>query len=315
MPTITQFEYLLAVEQTKSFSRAAKLCHVSQPSLSAQVQKVEEELDIIIFDRSKKPTKTTKAGEKLIQQAKKVLVEYKKVFDLQNDSGVLRGDFHLAVIPSLAPYILPFFVQSFSKKYPEVNLSISEMKTEMIVEALVDDKIDGSLLVTPLKDDQIIERVLFYEKFFVFTSENNDLYKKKSVVEADLNSKSVWLLEEGHCFRDQVIKVCSAGKRKNVLENIKFNSGSLETLINLIRSGQGFTLLPELATLHLSQEEKDRSLRKFRKPIPTREVSFVHSRSFLKQDIIDALQGEIVSNLPKSIRSLKKEQISIVEMQ
>ena len=314
MPTLTQFEYLLAVDETKSFSRAAKKRNVSQPSLSAQVQKVEEELDIIIFDRSKKPIITTKKGQLVIDQAKNTIREYKKIFDIKNDSGKIKGEFHLAVIPSLAPYVVPLFIKNFSKNYPDVKLYINEYKTDDIIEALYDDAIDAGLLVTPLNDDKIIERSLFFERFFLYTSKNHKLSEKKIITDMDLDASSVWLLEEGHCFRDQVIKVCSVDRRKNVLDNIKFASGSLETLINLIRQGDGYTLLPELATLCLPEQEKKDNLRKFKQPIPTREVSLVHSRSFLKQDIIEALQKEIIGNLPKGIKSLKREQISVIDI-
>lgn len=314
MPSLTQFEYLLAVDELKSFSRAAKKCNVSQPSLSSQVQKAEDELGMIIFDRSKKPIITTEKGKRVISQARNVIREYRKVLDITNDKDTLFGDFNLAVIPSLAPYVVPLFVKSFSKKYPEVKLSISEYKTDTIIEALYDDRIDAGLLVTPLQDDKIIERSLFYERFYVYASKNHELAGKHRIDDSDLDSCSVWLLEEGHCFRDQVIKVCSMGRRKNVLNNIRFASGSLETLVNLIRQGDGYTLLPELATLNLPEHEKEEHLREFFAPVPTREVSLVHSRSFLKQDIIEALQAEIIMNLPKCIKSLKRDGISIINI-
>lgn len=168
MPTLTQLEYLIAVDETKNFSRAAKKCNVSQPSLSSQIQKAEEELDIIVFDRSKKPIITTQKGKKLIEQSRKTLREYKRIFDIKNDSGRLSGEFHLAVIPSLASYVIPLFITSFSKKYPDVKLSISEYKTETILDCLYSDSIDAGLMVTPLYDDTIIERTLFYESFMVF---------------------------------------------------------------------------------------------------------------------------------------------------
>lgn len=314
MPTLTQLEYIIAVDEAKNFSRAAKEMHVSQPSLSAQVQKVEAELDIIIFDRSQKPIITTEQGKQVIEQAKKTLREHRKIFDIRNDSGELSGDFHLAVIPSLAAYTLPLFVESFADKYPKVNLKISEYKTWDMVKGLYDDQVDAGLLVTPLYDDKIIERVLFYERFFVFASKNHELYKRKYIEEKDLDTKSVWLLEEGHCFRDQVIKVCSLSRNKNVHENISFESGNLETLINLIRRGRGYTLLPELATMNLPKEELENNIIKFKKPVPTREVSLVHSRTFLKQDIIDALEKEIILNLPRNIKSLKRDQLDIIDI-
>lgn len=314
MPTLNQFEYILAVDENKSFVRAAKKCAVSQPSLSAQVQKAEEELDIVIFDRSKKPIITTQKGLQVVAQARQLLKEYRRILDIKNDTGRLSGEFHLGVIPSLAPYVIPLFVKSFSEQYSDVKLKITEAKTENIVEALYDDVFDGGLLVTPLNDDKIIERSLFFEQFLVYTSKNHELSRKRIITDTDLDAQTVWLLEEGHCFRDQVIRVCSVGRRKNVLENITFASGSLETLINLIRQGDGYTLLPELATQHLPEIEKKENLRKFKKPVPTREVSLVHSRSFLKQEIIDALQETIIDNLPKNIRSLKRDGVSVVDI-
>ncbi len=314
MPTITQLEYILAVNETKNFSRAAKSCHVSQPSLSAQIQKVEDELDIILFDRSKKPIITTAKGLDVVDQAKAIIKEHKKIFDIKNDSGELKGDLHIAIIPSLAPYLIPLFIKSFSQNHPKVNLKISEYKTEDILSSLYDDSIDAALLVTPLYDDRVIERSLFFEQFLVYTSTKHSLAKKKSVTQKDLDTKSAWLLEEGHCFREQVLKVCSLKKKNRVLKNVNFSSGSLETLINLIRQGSGYTLLPELATSHLPKDEREKQLKKFRKPIPTREVSLVHSRSFLKQDIIDALQETIISSLPKNIKSLKRTNIEVIDI-
>lgn len=314
MPTLTQLEYIIAVDKFKNFSKAARNKNVSQPSLSSQIQKVEDELDFVIFDRSKKPIVTTQKGLDLIEQGKKVLIEHRKIFDIRNEEEILAGDFHLAVIPSLSPYVIPLFVESFANKYPQVNLTISEYKTEDIISLLYEDAIDCGLLVTPLYDDKIVERVLFHEKFVVFASNNHELSKRKIVTEKDLDACSVWLLEEGHCFRDQVIKVCSLNKRRNVLSSVNFASGSLETLINLIRNGNGYTLLPELAIKGLPEKEQASNVVKFKKPIPTREVSLVNSRSFLKQDIIEAIEQEIVMNLPKSIRSLKRDSIKIIDI-
>jgi LysR family hydrogen peroxide-inducible transcriptional activator len=314
MASFTQLEYVLAVDRLKNFSRAAKECNVSQPSLSAQIQKVEDQLGIVIFDRSKKPVLTTLKGAEVIAQAKIVLREYQKILDVKNDDGVLKGKFHLGVIPSLSSYILPLFIESFSKKYSEVELIISEYKTEDIVKGLYDDNLDAGLLVTPLYDNKLVERTLFYERFLAFTSKNHPLNLKKILTEKDMDPESIWLLEEGHCFRNQVIKICSLDKKNNVLENVKFASGNLETLINLIRKGAGYTLLPELATLNLHQSEIKNNLKSFKNPVPTREVSLVHSRSFLKQDIIEALEENIISNLPLNIKSLKRRNVEIVNI-
>lgn len=314
MPSITQLEYIVSVSKHKHFGRAAKECNVSQPSLSAQIQKAEEELDTVLFDRSKKPVMTTQTGQLIINQALQVLKEHKRIFDLSAETDELSGDFHLGVIPTLAPYTLPLFIEAFAKKYPKVNIQISEHKTEDIITKLYDDEIDCGLLVTPLYDDRLIERSLFFEPFYVFSSDNHEFKNRKIIKDTDLDASSVWLLDEGHCFRDQVIKVCSLKDSNQVLKNVKFSSGNLETLINLIRRGEGYTLLPHLATLNLNSKERDKNLKKFSSPVPTREVSLVHSRSFLKQRIIDALEEEIVAHTPKDLKSFKRKNINIVDI-
>ena len=313
MPTLTQLEYILAVHKLKHFGRAARACHVSQPSLSAQVQKVEEELDTILFDRSKKPILTTKKGEQVVAQAKIVLSEHRKLFGLKIADGEISGEFNLGVIPTLSPYLIPIFIEKFSKTYPKVNLKINENKTEEIIELLNEDKLDGALLITPLGDEKIHEKVLFYEPFYAFVSDNHPYFKKKFIDDNKLDKESIWLLNEGHCFRDQVIKICSSSS-SNVLKNVAFESGNLETIKNLVRKGSGYTLIPYLATLDLENREKENNLKRFHKPVPTREVSLIHSRSFLKKDILDALFKTIQSSLPKELKQIKTGSYDVVDL-
>lgn len=314
MPTITQLQYILAVHKTKHFGRAAEDCFVSQPSLSAQIQKVEDELGFIIFDRSKKPILVTEKGKRVIEQSKKIVMEYKILLDVNQNQTEISGEFQLGIIPTLASYVLPLFIENFSQKYPKVKLTINEYKTQDMIRALHDDTLDAGLLVTPLKDDHLIERILFYEPFFLFASQNHALSKKKRVTEKDLDTESIWLLEEGHCFREQVLKLCSMKNKCQVLQNIKFASGNLETLINLIRKGRGYTLLPYLATAQLQEKEKKEMLKPFHNQIPTREVSLVYSRSFFKQEIIDSLEQEIIRGLPKEISSRKNNTFEIIDI-
>lgn len=314
MPSLSQLEYILAVAKHKHFGRAAKSCFVSQPSLSAQVQKAEDELDIIIFDRSKSPIKITQLGQEVIEQAKKIISEHKKLLDIHAKSTELNGSFHLGVIPTLSPYILPLFIKSFSNNYPKVELTISEYKTQDIIEKLYDDQIDGGLLVTPLYDNKIIERSLFYEPFYAFMSSNHPLINKKTVSETQLQDYPIWLLDEGHCFREQVIKVCAFKNKHEVLSNVHFDSGNLETLKNLIRNGDGYTLIPHLASLDLSEQEKKHQLKKFKAPVPTREISLVHSRTFLKEHIINAMINSIVNSIPNELSSLKKNNIERIDI-
>lgn len=313
MPTITQLQYIVAVDRFRHFGKAAQACHVAQPSLSAQIQKLEELLDIVIFDRSKKPILVTDVGRDILDQAQLILTQHRKLYDLANNSySEPRGNFHLAVIPTLAPYIIPIFLKQFAQRFPRLNLKINEYKTEDIIAKLQDDEIDAGLLVTPLEEEDVIERHLFLEPFYVYLSEDHPLAGRKFVAEGDLDASNLWLLEEGHCFRDQVIKVCSRNRPQNILPNVEFAGGNFETLKHLIQQNSGYTLLPQLAVKRLSEDEAHRHIRRFRKPVPTREVSLVHSRSFLKENAIAALESVILDCLPKDVRSLKRQDAEII---
>ena len=315
MPTIDQLRYILAVAEHRHFGKASKACRVSQPSLSAQIQKVEEVLGVVLFDRSKKPILTTQPGQAVIDQAKIVLREHQKLQAVADqDSFHPRGDFHLGVIPTLAPYVVPQFVGEFSKNYADVHLKITEYKTDEIIGRLVDDKLDAGLLVTPLRDHRLIERHLFFETFFVYVSKGHPLFDRTWIDEKSLSYDGLWLLEEGHCFRKQVLQVCSRDRSPKVFPNVDFESGNLETLIKLVNQNRGYTLLPKLATKDFSKAEQKKHIRSFHKPIPTREVSLVYSRSFLKENILDALEETIVDTLPQDIHSLKKKNLTIIDV-
>lgn len=315
MPTITQLEYALAVHREKHFGRAAEACHVSQPSLSTQIQKLEEELGVIIFDRSKKKIITTELGLAMIDQIQRVINEHKKLKEVANQiTGEPRGVFKLAVIPTLSPYVIPLFVQQFSQNYPHVELIITENKTEDIIRLLTEDQIDAGLLVTPLQEETLIERHLFFEPFYVYVGEGHRFSNKKYVLDQELDESTLWLLEEGHCFRDQVLKICSLGRSAHVLPNVQFSSGNLETLKNLIKKSSGYTLLPQLAVEGLPEDERAHYVKKFKKPVPTREVSLVHSRSFVKETTINALEQTIIELLPKNLKSLKRGDLEVVDI-
>lgn len=312
--TITQLEYILAVEKFRHFGKAAKACNVTQPTLSMQLQKAEEELGVVVFDRSKNPIMTTDEGAKIITQARLVIREYRKIFSIIDASkDEVRGDFKLGVIPTLAPYVIPLFAGDFVNKYPNVNLIIEEFKTEEIIELLNVDDLDAGLLVTPLVGETFIERVLFHEPFSVFASTDHPLLKKQKIKDKDLDTSDVWLLNEGHCFRQQVLNLCKLSKDTGIHDNLKFESGNLETLKNMVLHSNGYTLLPELAVLNLSTEDKTH-VRQFVNPMPTREVSLVHNRIFLKERIITALEESIIEHLPESLVSLKKKNIEIISI-
>ena len=313
--TLTQLEYVLAVNRYRHFGNAAKACFVTQPTLSMQVQKLEDELGIILFDRSKSPILPTSEGELIIEQAKTVVREQKRIFDLvQRAKDELAGDFRLAVIPTLSTYILPLFLKSFVGKYPNVNLIIDECKTDEIVAQLAADEIDAGLLVTPLRDASLIERVLYYEPFYLFVAPDHPLARKKKISQDDLKLEEIWLLNKGNCFRDQVLSICSEGKDKDEIRgNIRFESGNLETLKNMVLNSSGYTILPHLAVGQLSPETR-KLIREFRPPVPTREVSIVYARRVLRERVIDALQEEILTALPGELRALDRRDMEVIEI-
>lgn len=310
--TLTQLEYILAVDKFRHFGKAAKHCNITQPTLSMQLQKAEEEIGVIIFDRSKNPILPTLEGERVISQARIVVKEYNKIFDIiDQDKKDLHGNFKLGVIPTLAPYLIPLFVGEFSKKYPHVNLTIEEYKTEEIVKLLEQDELDAGLLVTPLNEPNIIERVLFKEAFYIFTSKNHEYFKKSKIKMSEITSDDLWLLNEGHCFRNQVLNICGIKDKSRPFSNIKFESGNLETLKNMVLSNNGYTLFPELAVINLSKDQSQ-YVREFQGTIPMREVSIVHNRIFLKEKIINALEEVIIDNLPNELDSHKKKNMEII---
>lgn len=315
MSTLTQLEYLLAVDHERHFGKAAKACHVSQPSLSAQIQKLESELGLIIFDRSKKPILVTETGRALIEQARLILHEHKKLQAIADaESLEPNGNFELAVIPTLAAYVIPKFIGDFCEAYPGVDLVVHEHKTDDIIRLLNNDELDAGLLVTPLKDDSLIERHLYYEAFYCYLNPGHPLQEKEIILESDLDCGDLWLLSEGHCFRNQVLKICAAGGNQCVYPNIRFESGHLDTLIKLVNANSGFTLLPQMAVDELSSTQVETHIKAFAPPIPTREVSLVYTRSFLKENIISALEKCIIENLPGHIKSLKRKQVQVVDI-
>ena len=299
--TITQLEYIVAVDTHRHFADAARQCFITQPTLSMQIQKLEEHLGSKIFDRSKQPVIPTEIGEEIIQQARIILSEVKKIDQLISDKkGVLQGELKIGIIPTLAPYLLPLFLQPFLKKYPGVTIKVKEMTTDIVVEKLKAGRIDAGLLVTPLQESSIKEYPLFYEELVAYVSKKNAAYKKTYVLADDIDLKELWLLEEGHCFRSQIINLCELKKQTKEQSNFEYEAGSVETLRKMVELNNGVTILPELATLDFSARQLN-MIRHFKSPAPVREVSLVTHRDFLKKKLIDALKQEIIAILPPKL--------------
>lgn len=302
--TLTQLSYIVAVSKTRNFGLAAKACYVSQPTLSMQIRKLEDDLGVILFDRSKKPVQPTAVGQKIIEQAQRALQEAERIGELiKEEKGEIGGEFKLGIIPTLAPYLLPLFLQDFTRRYAKVQLVIEELQTRQIIAKLGEDSLDAGVLATPLNSKGILERPLFYEPFVAYLTAGHPLSKRKRIQEKDLSPQDIWLLNEGHCFRDQAIQLCKKLKSKETKpKNLTFESGNLETLKRLVDNNFGYTLLPYLAILGMPPREREERIRPFKSPAPTREVSLVYSRSFLKRSVIEALAQSIAAALPKALK-------------
>ena len=309
--TLVQLEYLLAVDTFRHFATAAEHCFVTQPTLSMQLQKLEEELGVQVFDRSRVPVRPTEIGREIIAQARIVLAESKKIQEIvQDQKQELSGELRIGIIPTLAPYLMPLFITSFLEKYPDVRVIVQELLTDQIVEKLNHELLDVGLLVTPLENKSIKEQPLFYEAFMAYIHPAHKLSKQQAVDPAQLHLEDLWVLNEGHCFRSQVLNICNTGGKSNTAGSGHFDykSGSLETLKRIVETQHGLTLLPELSVLEMSDDKKQ-LVRPFQEPQPLREVSMVVHRSFLKKKLIQALQEEILKGIPEHIRSRMKERV------
>lgn len=307
--TITQLEYIISVDTHRNFSLAAAQCFVTQPTLSMQIQKLEEELGIKIFDRSKQPVIPTEPGEEIIKQARVIIHEVKMMHQHVKDrQGLVEGELKIGIIPTLAPYLLPLFLQSFLNKYPDIKIRVKEMTTELLVEKLKTGRIDAGLLVTPLQDNSIIEYPLFYEELVAYVSKSNAAFKKNYVLADDIDLKELWLLEEGHCFRSQIISLCELKKQSNVQSHFEYEAGSVETLRKMVEMNKGITILPELATMDFSVKQQN-MIRHFKSPAPVREVSLVTHRNYVKKKLVDVLKAEVLNSLPKKITLNKNSNV------
>ena len=300
--TLTQLEYLVAVDTYRSFAKAAKHCFVTQPTLSMQIKKVEEELSVLLFDRSKKPVVTTEMGIQVTNQARIILQEAGRIPEIiQNQKDEIKGELHIGIIPTLSPYLLPLFITKFIEKYPEVTLVVEEILSSEIIDKLKNDRLDVGVLVTPLNDRSIIELPIFYEKFFIYMSSKHPLFNQKQIDLKELDVSDMWLLQEGHCFRSQTLNIC--GEKKNGNTRLRFESGSLETLKRIVEKQFGFTFLPELATVDM-ESSSAKYVKSFQKPEPMREVSLITHRSFIKKRLISLLLQEIKTHIPSYLLDL-----------
>jgi len=307
--TIQQLEYIIAVANEGSFSRAATKCFVTQPTLSMQIHKLEIELGVIIFDRSKNPIKMTPIGEAIIEQARVNLQGMERIKEIiREQSDEIKGHLRLGIIPTLAPYLLPLFLTSFIAKYPQISLSIEEFISEQLILRLKQDMLDAAILVTPVDDTAITEIPLFYESFVAYVSTNHPLIHSDMIELDNLNINEMLLLSEGHCFREQVVNICPERIDREWSAQLRFESGSLETLKRIVERNYGYTLVPELAVLNISERNKQ-YVKPLREPRPVREVSLVMHRTILKRNLITVLQDEILMSIPEEMKAVNRGEI------
>ena len=307
--TLVQLNYIIAVDNYRHFAKAADACFVTQPTLSMQIQKLEDQLGVILFDRSKQPVVATNIGERIIAQARVVVNESKRIHEIiEEEKSEVTGELTIGVIPTVSPYLLPLFINEFITNYPKVRLVVQEMVTKEALQKINNDLLDVAIIVTPTHDLNFKEIPIFYEEFMGYVGHRHILFSKKELNIEDVRYDDLWLLNEGHCFRNQVLKICHPDSFQEKNKKFKYESGSLEALKKIVDQHGGMTLLPELATLDFDTKAKQK-LRPFIDPKPIREVSLVVKRSFLKRKLIEALYESISNAIPFYLHSQKNGKI------
>jgi LysR family hydrogen peroxide-inducible transcriptional activator len=305
--TLQQLEYVLALEKTRHFVRAAELCNVTQPTLSAMIQKLEDELDCKIFDRSRQPIEPTEIGEKIIRQAQVIIYQANQLKEsVQNEKDTLSGTLNLAIIPTIAPYLLPQFIAAFKKAYPQISLKVTEMHTSTIVEKLRIAEIDMAILSTPLDDPKILEVPLYYEKFAAYISPTEPIYERTELSANDMPLDKLWVLEEGHCLRNQVFNFCNEKPE----HNHTYEAGSIDTLVKIVDVNGGYTVIPELHIELLSDNQK-RNLREIVKPEATREISVIIRHDFVREGMLNAVAECVKQIIPAHMLDARLKKFAI----
>ena len=291
---IQQLEYLIAVDKYKHFGKAAQACFITQPTLSAMIQKLEDELDVKIFDRTTHPIRTTDVGIKILEQAKKVIDE---VNELKNTASllnnVLAGRLNLGIIPTVSTFLLPTEIFNFLQKHPKIELNVKEMTTENIIKALKSGELDAGIIATPYDAaNEFYQDFLFNEELMIYSSDTIQKTDDSFVIPEELDLDKVWLLEEGNCLRTQFENICNLKENRLKPKNLDFVASNIHTLLQMVDRVGGISILPELAVSQLVENKKSKVVR-FRKPFPYREISLIYYKPTYKQKIIDELVNDV----------------------
>jgi LysR family hydrogen peroxide-inducible transcriptional activator len=304
--TLQQLEYIIAVDHFRHFAKAADDCNVTQPTLSAMIQKLEEELEVKLFDRTRQPVVPTPIGASVIEQAKQVLQQTKQIKNIiAEEKQSLCGTFRLGILPSIAPYLLPRFFPQLAKRYPQLELRVIELKTEPLKEALTAGEIDAGIVADLDGMDQFTKTTLLYDRFFAYVSRDCPLFDHRMIRTSDLSNQTIWLLDEGHCFRDQMVRFCQLEAARASQQ--VYHLGSMETFMRMVESGRGITFIPELATLQLDEHQQE-LVRPFALPSPTRKLVLLTQPYSVRRTLEELLCKEIRASVPKEMLKLTATQ-------
>lgn len=303
---IQQLEYLIAVDKYKHFGKAAQACFITQPTLSAMIQKIEDELNVKIFDRTTHPIRTTDVGVQLIEEAKKVI---DAVNELRNKASllnnVLAGKLNLGIIPTVSSFLLPTEIFDFLQKHTKIELSVKEMTTDNIIKALKSGELDAGIIATPYDAaSEFYQDFLFNEELMLYSSDSN-LNKETYVVPEETDVNKVWLLEEGNCLRTQFENICHLKENSLKPKNLEFLASNINTLVQIVDKVGGLTILPELALNEMTEEQRA-NVHRFKQPFPYREISLIYYKPTYKQKILDELREHMKESLTSKLNYYKK---------
>ncbi|MDR2804031.1 MAG: hydrogen peroxide-inducible genes activator [Dysgonamonadaceae bacterium] len=301
---IQQLEYILAVDSFRHFAKAAEGCNITQPTLSMMIQKLEDELDVKIFDRSRHPVEPTEIGKKIIEQARVALKHFNQIREVvENEQNTVKGSFRMGIIPTIASYLVPIMLEKQQQDYSEIKLILKETTTNQLIKEILNGTLDGGILAGPLHHPELTEYPVYYEKFYAYVSPLDDLYKEKAIDLEQIDISDVWLLENEHCLRGQIERLCQL-KKKIPAGNaaIKYESGSIETLIHVVDYNPGITIIPEMHAMGLS-EDKQENLRPFKNMTAVREVSLMASNDYVRKTLLNRIMQIVRESVPKSMQN------------
>lgn len=304
--TLQQLEYILALDRFRHFGKAAEHCRVTQPTLSTMIQKLEEELDTRIFDRNQQPVCPTPIGVHILAQARVILGQAGHIRDIiAEEKQSITGTFTLGILPTIAPYLLPRFFPQLVKKYPQLDIRVTEMKTASIKQALQKGEIDAGIVAHLDDMDEFEQSHLFYEQFYAYVAREDALFAQSIVRTSDLADTQLWLLDEGHCFRDQLVRFCQLKNAR--ASQLAYHLGSMETFMRMVEGGKGVTFIPGLAVLQLGEKQQE-LVRPFAIPRPTRQIVMLTGRDFIRHTLLDMLVQEIRSAVPEEMLTAQATQ-------